>query len=116
MMKIAVIGLLVLLVLANAALGVYAYRLTGEIDTLGERIETIQAEGVDEPVIQVIAESDGEIVYTIRAKSDTYRPKVYRKGVYTVIVGEPGTEKLKRLTGLVQDLTEKDVIKVIFDQ
>jgi len=46
-MKIAVTGLMVLLVLTSAALGVYAYRLTGEIDTLDERIETIQAEGVD---------------------------------------------------------------------
>lgn len=47
MLKIVITGLLVLLVLTSAVLGVFVCRLTGEIDTLGEQIETIQAEGVD---------------------------------------------------------------------
>jgi S1-C subfamily serine protease len=46
-MKITITCLLVLLVLTNVALGVYVYRLTGEIDTLGEQIETIQSEVSD---------------------------------------------------------------------
>ena len=39
-------------------------------------------------MVQVIDESNGEIVSTIRIKGTTYRPKVFRKGTYTVKVGD----------------------------
>jgi len=54
-------------------------------------------EGITNPVFQVIDERTNEILLTIRAKTNTYKPKVFRNGVYTVIIGEPGTSKIKTL-------------------
>lgn len=45
--------------------------------------------GRDDPVVQVIQEKDGEVVYTIRAKDGFFRPRVFASGEYTVRVGEP---------------------------
>ena len=49
------------------------------------------------PVVQVVEEKTGEIVYTVRAKGETFRPKVFAAGAYTIRVGEPGTERWKIL-------------------
>jgi hypothetical protein len=55
------------------------------------------------PVIQVIDEESNEIIYTIRAKNSSYQPKVFKPGTYTVVIGEPGTNKMKK----IQTLTAK---------
>lgn len=49
------------------------------------------------PVFQIINEKTNEIVYTIRAKTAYYRPKVFQKGLYTIIISEPETRKIQRL-------------------
>jgi len=46
----------------------------------------------------VIHERSKEVVYTIRIKGNTFRPKVFDQGIYTVRVGEG--EHLKVLQGL----------------
>ena len=56
--------------------------------------------GLDDPVVQVIDEAGGEIVYTLRIRGGTFRPKVFKEGFYRLKVGEPGTEKMKVLTHL----------------
>ncbi|NND96479.1 MAG: metallophosphoesterase [Pirellulaceae bacterium] len=43
--------------------------------------------GADRPVIQVVQESGGEILYTVRATSNRFKPPVYAEGKYTVRVG-----------------------------
>lgn len=48
------------------------------------------------PVIQVINEDTGDIVYTVRAKTNLYTPKVFHDGLYTLRIGEPGTLKIKQ--------------------
>ncbi len=40
------------------------------------------------PVVQVIDESSGEILYTRRMNEKTFRPHVYGKGAYTVKIGD----------------------------
>lgn len=40
-----------------------------------------------EPVVQVVRESDGEILYTRRVAQNPYRPPVFELGTYTVKVG-----------------------------
>ncbi|MFG0284294.1 MAG: alkaline phosphatase D family protein [Phycisphaerales bacterium JB039] len=47
--------------------------------------------GVAEPVIQVVDQATGEIVYTMRAPRPGFAPPVFADGVYTVWAGEPGT-------------------------
>ncbi len=43
--------------------------------------------GVMNPVVEVIAEATGEILYTIRVQGDRFQPRVYAPGKYTVKVG-----------------------------
>jgi len=74
-------------------------------------LPTIQVRGMRNPVVQVIDESNDEIIYTLRRINGTsFRPKVFKKGNYTVKVGEPGTDKMKSLEGvrsLPSDKTKK---------
>jgi hypothetical protein len=50
-------------------------------------LPVLQFEGVDSPVVQVIAESTGEIVYTVRANGNRFQPAVFAPGRYTVKIG-----------------------------
>ena len=51
----------------------------------------------ENPVVQVIDEADGEIVYTLRVKGTTFRPKVFRKGTYTIKVADPDKGQMKTI-------------------
>jgi alkaline phosphatase D len=51
-------------------------------------LPTLQIKGQTDPVVQVIHEDSKEIVYTLRIKGNTFRPKVFEEGTYTVKVGE----------------------------
>jgi hypothetical protein len=63
-------------------------------------LPTIEVSGTTNPVVQVIDELSKEIVYTLRINGTSYRPKVFKKGKYTVKVGEQRTDKMKILTGI----------------
>jgi hypothetical protein len=60
-------------------------------------LPTIKVNGMTNPVVQVIDEADGEIVYTIRIEGTSLRPKVFKAGKYTIKVGEQSTGKMKTL-------------------
>jgi alkaline phosphatase D len=51
-------------------------------------LPTIKVTGMANPVVQVIDRADGRIVYTVRIVGNTFRPKVFREGTYTLKVGE----------------------------
>jgi hypothetical protein len=64
-------------------------------------LPVVKIEGSPQPpVIQVIDESSKEVIYTIRAKGNTFKPKVFKSGSYTIKVGEPGTDKMKTISGV----------------
>ncbi|MHC4158098.1 MAG: alkaline phosphatase D family protein [Planctomycetota bacterium] len=63
-------------------------------------LPTIEASGMADPVVQIVDEDNFEIVYTLRIKGNSFRPKVFKEGTYTLKIGEPGTEKLKTLKGV----------------
>ena len=48
----------------------------------------LQISGLDNPIIQVINQKNNEVIYTIRIKGNTWRPKVFEMGQYTVIIGD----------------------------
>jgi len=78
-------------------------------------LPTIEVAGMTDPVVQVIDEADSQIVYTLRIRGKTYRPKVFKKGAYTVKVGEQGTDKWKTLTGIeALDAGDRKTLKVDF--
>jgi hypothetical protein len=56
-------------------------------------LPTLKITGQTDPVVQVVDESTGEIVYTLRIKGQSFRPKVFKKGAYTVKVGEGARRK-----------------------
>ncbi|MCZ6796256.1 MAG: alkaline phosphatase D family protein [Planctomycetota bacterium] len=60
----------------------------------------IDVVGMEDPVVQVIDESSGEIVYALRIAGRTFRPPVYGQGSYTVVVGEPGNGRVHRFEKL----------------
>lgn len=51
-----------------------------------------------DPVVQVIHEASGEIIYTLRIQGDAYRPKVFQAGIYTVVIQQG--KKTRKLTGI----------------
>jgi hypothetical protein len=63
-------------------------------------LPTLDVRGMADPVVQVVEASTGEVVYTLRIRGTSFRPKVFARGAYTVRVGEPGTDRLKILTGI----------------
>ncbi|MCF7958291.1 MAG: hypothetical protein K9M57_07585 [Phycisphaerae bacterium] len=52
----------------------------------------LEISGQNDPVVQIIDESNGDVVYTLRIKGTTFLPKVFMKGTYTIKVGE-GTDQ-----------------------
>ena len=61
-------------------------------------LPTLVVQGQDDPVVQIIDEATGDIVYTLRINGSTWRPRVFREGTYTIRVGEG--EKIKEFTGV----------------
>jgi len=52
--------------------------------------------GIQEPLIQIISDNSNEIVYTLRLNSNSIKPGVFAAGYYSILIGEPGTENMKR--------------------
>ena len=66
------------------------------VGELGE----ITVEGVENPVVQVVAEATGEIFYTYRVKGNSFVPRVYAEGKYTINIGKdlPNAKSIKGLS------------------
>ena len=73
----------------------------------------IQVQGTTDPVVQVIDETNHEVVYTIRINGTEFQPRVFQQGSYTVRVGEPGVE-MKEFSGLKAESSENERGMLIF--
>ncbi len=71
----------------------------------------LKVSGIINPVVQVIRQSSGEVIYTLRIKGNTFRPKVFADGSYTVRVGEPADDNWKTLENL--DMLPGDQSKTV---
>ncbi|NBO63904.1 MAG: twin-arginine translocation pathway signal protein [Acidobacteria bacterium] len=69
-------------------------------------LPVLQVEGLADPVLQVVEEATGEILYTLRIKGHQFRPKVFAPGSYTINIGEPGTKRFQTLRGLTPSAVE----------
>ena len=63
-------------------------------------LPTLKFKGIVDPVVQVVEEKTGEILYTLRISGTEFRPFVFKPGNYLVYCGEPGTASWKELKGL----------------
>lgn len=52
------------------------------------RLPAVKLDGVPNPVVQVVAEATHEILYTVRSQSESFVPRVYAPGKYTVKAGK----------------------------
>ena len=77
-------------------------------------LPTIEVTGMKNPVVQIIDESNGEIVYTLRINGTSFKPRVFKIEEYTVKIGRQGTDQMKTLTGirpLEAGQSEKIIVK-----
>jgi len=72
----------------------------------------LKIKGMNNPMIQVKNEKTNEIVYTLRINGTSYIPKVLKKGIYSIIVGEPGTNKEKIVTHILAGMQKQEVIEI----
>jgi len=74
----------------------------------------IRVEGLEDPVVQVIRRGTEEVVYTLRIKGTSFRPKVFAAGGYTVRIGEPDSGMWKEVSDLRPSRGEQDEVTVRF--
>ncbi len=68
----------------------------------------IKVNGIADPVFQVVDESNGEVVFTVRKmKSKSFQPFALKTGTYTVRVGD-GTTVTKTFKGLNASLVNAE--------
>jgi len=60
----------------------------------------VKIQGLQYAVIQVIDEKSDEIIYTLRLTDDSFHPKVFKKGMYTIMVGDPDKNKWEIVKGI----------------
>ncbi|NUQ60924.1 MAG: metallophosphoesterase [Pirellulales bacterium] len=70
-------------------------------------LPTLKVRGMQDPVVQVIDERDGQTVYTLRIKGTQFRPKVFALGAYTLKIGDQQqrTRELNKVQALPPDQT-----------
>lgn len=74
-------------------------------------LPTIDITGTKDPVVQVIDEETGRIVYNLRIEGTAFTPKVFKDGTYTLKVGDPPKIPFKTIKHLrpekTPDITNK---------
>jgi alkaline phosphatase D len=60
----------------------------------------LQISGINNPLVEVIDEAGGELVYCLRLAAASIQPHVFRAGKYTVRVSQPESGKVKELKGV----------------
>jgi hypothetical protein len=56
--------------------------------------------GIPQPLIEVIEESSGELLYALRVPKPEFRPHVFAEGKYSVRISDPETGKSAALRDL----------------
>ncbi len=71
-------------------------------------------EGVTDPVVQVIEEKTGDILYTARIRGSRFQPRVYAPGKYTIKAGrdKPGEKTLAGLLAKDRVAAGRQTIKL----
>jgi hypothetical protein len=81
----------------------------------GGYLPEIVVQGLQTPVIRVVADDTGEVVYALRIPGTRFRPWAFRQGTYTVEVGDPDIGRWKRLRRLRWSKEPQAAIRVMFD-
>jgi alkaline phosphatase D len=60
----------------------------------------IVTRGLSDPVIRVISESTGEMIYNLRISGNSYQPAVFYYGPYTIEAGDPDSDLWQKVEGI----------------
>ncbi len=71
----------------------------------------IKVIGREDPVVQVIKQGSGKVVYTLRINGDSFRPQVFEQGRYSVKAGELAGD-YKEITGLEPSRERRDPVRI----
>jgi len=82
------------------------YRLSN-----GQSLPKLVVEGISDPVVQLISEDNGEVIYTLRIRGNRFQPRVPAPGNYRVIFSEPESGKEKQVSGL--DTASSDFEEIV---
>ena len=63
-------------------------------------LPTLHVSGMSNPVIQIVDEETGAVVYTLRIGGNEFQPMVFKQGPHTIRIGEPGTTRFTVLTSI----------------
>ena len=76
-------------------------------------LPVLEVSGLKNPVVQVIDQGKGEVVYTLRIKGQSWRPKVFGQGKYTLVVGDQKgqSQTFKDIKALPEDVSKTLKIK-----
>ncbi len=69
--------------------------------------------GMENPVIRIIDETNNELVYTLRINGNSFKPKVFKEGKYTIKIGD-GLTNEKEFSGIQSRKEIEKTIKVKF--
>jgi len=90
-----------------------------QLDNYGRKAQAwlpeIRVNGLQNPVVQVIQQQTGEIVYTLRINGLSFQPKVFAPGSYTLRVGEPDSDTWKEIRDIQANPTKEiELLEVNF--
>jgi phosphodiesterase/alkaline phosphatase D-like protein len=75
----------------------------------------LDIQGIEDAVVQVVEEANGETVYTLRIRGSRFRPKVFQKGSYTLRISDPDRGLEKTLPSIQTVAADSDAtLKVNF--
>ncbi|MBI1903839.1 MAG: alkaline phosphatase D family protein [Planctomycetia bacterium] len=79
-------------------------------------LSEMRVSGMENPVVQIVDDQTGEIVYTLRIRGTVFRPKVFEAAAnYTVRIGDPDRGRMQTIRGIkAQGESSKTVIDVKF--
>ncbi|MEX0702548.1 MAG: hypothetical protein WD069_10680 [Planctomycetales bacterium] len=90
-----------------------------QLDNYGRKpaalLPTLEVQGLADPVVQVLDETYGDLVYTLRIQGTRFQPHVFRDGTYTVRIGEQ-PDGMQELKGLRATPRNAEVLRVSFER
>jgi phosphodiesterase/alkaline phosphatase D-like protein len=72
----------------------------------------LEIRGTGEPVVTIVEEPSGEIVYTLRLRDANWQPGVFAAGKYTVRISVPETGAMKEIKGVVAQPQNNERLEV----
>ncbi|MFC2123183.1 alkaline phosphatase D family protein [Bacteroidota bacterium] len=61
-------------------------------------------QGVENPVLKIIDQESGELVYSIRIAGNNFTPKIFKQGIYQVEIIDPESGKIRVLSDITLNI------------